>query len=109
MRNHRERGERSQRSVRRRAGQVLRPGGRDEASLEQAMELVARTDDKGEQLRMCWKKWEVSAWDVRAGRRREAVESRRLRRVEVEEQKIAGLDRDRVAAFEILPASAVFH
>ena len=46
MRNHRERRERSQSAVRRRARQALRFRACDKAGLDEAMEFVARTNKK---------------------------------------------------------------
>ncbi len=45
--------------------------------------------------------------DERAGRGHEIVKTRRLRSVEIEQHKIAGLvEQNRIAAFKILPATA---
>ena len=46
MRDHGERRERSQSAVRRRAREAVRLGARDQAGLDEAMEFVARTDEK---------------------------------------------------------------
>lgn len=72
------------------------------------MEFVARLDEKRTQLGIIRKERpEVSARDERAGRGHEAIKGRRLRPVEIEQQKIAGLvEQNRFAPFEILPATA---
>lgn len=110
MSNHRERRQRPQGAVRRRARQALRLRACDEAGLDEAMEFVTRPDEKRTQPRAIRKKWEVSAWDEGAGRRHEGVESRDLRPVEVEEQDIVGLlDQKRVTRSEIFLATAACH
>jgi hypothetical protein len=50
MRDHRERRERSQSAVRRCARQALRVRACDQAGLDEAMEFVARPDEKRTQL-----------------------------------------------------------